>query len=151
MRFEKRKIAGKLPENCRKIAGKKTQISKNGNGRIRFSNFSFFLNFRFFSVFFPFFKNAIRFLLFIFFKKTDKKRKKNGNFKKRKWTDPVFYVSHRFLFRFFSGFFPAFFKKSGKMPEKNGFIFFRQFAFRVRFWVKNGTKTGQNPENPYED
>ena len=52
---------------------------------------------------------------------------------------------------FFSGFFPAFFKKSGKMPEKNGFIFFRQFAFRVRFWVKNGTKTGQNPENPYED
>ena len=46
---------GKLPENCRKIAGKKTQISKNGNGRIRFSNFSFFLNFRFFSVFFPVF------------------------------------------------------------------------------------------------
>ena len=37
------------------------------------------------------------------------------------------------------------------MPEKNGFIFFRQFAFRVRFWVKNGTKTGQNPENPYEE
>ena len=50
-----------------------------------------------------------------------------------------------------SVFFPAFFKKSGEMPEKNGFIFFRPFAFRVRFWVKNGTKTGQNPENPYED
>ena len=29
--------------------------------------------------------------------------------------------------------------------------FFRPFAFRVRFWVLNGTKTGQNPENPYEE
>jgi len=115
---------------------------------LRFFSGNFPAIFRQFSVFQ---KRNPFFVIYFFQKKTDKKRKKNGNFKKRKWTDPVFYVSHRFLFRFFSGFFPAFFKKSGKMPEKNGFIFFRQFAFRVRFWVKNGTKTGQNPENPYED
>ena len=34
------------------------------------------------------------------------------------------------------------------MPEKNGFIFFRQFAFRVRFWSKTEYNAGQNPENP---
>ena len=153
---------GKLPENCRKIAGKlpekkrkfqKTEMDGSVFQISVFFKFAFF--FRQFSGNFPaifrFSKTQSVFCYLFFLKKTDKKRKKNGNFKKRKWTDPVFYVSHRFLFRFFSGFFPAFFKKSGKMPEKNGFIFFRQFAFRVRFWVKNGTKTGQNPENPYED
>ena len=138
-----------MPENCRKNAGKKTEISKNGNGRIRFSNFRFFpffLNFRFFSGIFPaifrFSKTQSVFCYLIFFKKTDKNRKKNGNFKKRKWTDPFFSVSLRFFFRFFSVFFPAFFKKSGKMPEKMGLF----FSGNLRFVSVFGSKTELKPD-----
>merc|ERR1712074_153801 len=73
---------GKLPENCRKIAGKlpekkrkfqKTEMDGSVFQISVFFKFAFF--FRQFSGNFPFFKNAIRFLLFIFFKK---KRTKNG-------------------------------------------------------------------------
>ena len=127
---------------------------KNGSVHFRFLKFAFF--FRQFSGNFPAifrFSKTQSVFCYLFFKK--KKRTKNGKkteiLKNGNGRIRFFSISHRFLFRFFSVFFPAFFKKSGKMPEKNGFIFFRQFAFRVRFWVKNGTKTGQNPENPYED
>ena len=139
LRFEKRKKNGKLPEKCQK---------KNGNFKKRkwtdpffqisvFFPFFFpvFFIFRFFSGFFPFFKNAIRFLYQILeTKKTDKKRTKDGILK--------------FYFPYFFSFFPAFFKKSGKMPEKNGFIFFRQFAFESVFGSKTECNAGENPENP---
>ena len=52
--LKKRNKNGKLPEN----AGKKTEISKNGNGRIRFSKFPSF--FRFF-LYFRFFPDFVRF------------------------------------------------------------------------------------------
>ena len=103
--LKKRNKNGKLPEN----AGKKTEISKNGNGRIRFSKFPsffrFFLYFRFFSGFCPFFKNAIRFLIINF---REKKRTKNGQ--KTEFQN--------FILRIFSVFFPAFFKQSGKCRKK---------------------------------
>ena len=34
------------------------------------------------------------------------------------------------------------------MPEKNGFIFFRQFAFVSVFGSKTECNAGENPENP---
>ena len=149
MRFWKTEKKRKKNGNLKKTEIWKTDPSISVFWNLRFFSGNFPAIFRQFSVFQ---KRNPFFVIYFFLKKTDKKRKKNGNFKKRKWTDPVFFPFHTVFYSvFFSVFFPAFFKKSGKMPEKNGFIFFRQFAFRVRFWVKNGTKTGQNPENPYED
>ena len=118
--LKKRNKNGKLPEN----AGKKTEISKNGNGRIRFSKFPsffrFFLYFRFFSGFCPFFKNAIRFLIINFReKKTDKKR----NFK--------------ILFCVFFPFFSRHFLNNPEKCRKKWFYFFPAICVRVRFWVKN--------------
>ena len=89
----------------------------------------------------------------------EKCRKKNGNFKKRKWTDPFFQISvffpffFRFFlyFRFFSGFFPFFknairflyqileTKKTDKKRTKDGILKF-YFPYFFRHFLKNPEK-----------
>ena len=98
--------------------------------------FSVFLYFRFFSGFFPFFKNEIRFLILKFRNKKDgQKTDKRRNFK-----------------ILFSVFFPFFFRHFLKNPEKCRKKMVLFFSGNLRFVSVFGSKTeynaGQNPENP---
>ena len=129
---------GKKTENCRKNAGKKTEISKNGNGRICFSKFPSFFRFffrffyisGFFSGFFPFFKNAIRFLILNFrYKKDGQKTDKRRNFK-----------------ILFSVFFPFFFRHFLKNPEKCRKKMVLFFSGNLRFVSVFGQKRNIMPD-----
>jgi len=141
---------GKLPENCRKIAGKlpekkrkfqKTEMDGSVFQISVFFKFAFF--FRQFSGNFPFFKNAIRFLLFIFFKK---KRTKNG-----KKTEILKNGNGRIRFftfhtDFYSVFFPVFFRHFLKNPEKCRKKMVLFFSGNLRFVSVFGSKTELKPD-----
>ena len=113
---------------------------------------SVFPNFRLFSVFFPFF-----FIFPFFFRIFSVFQKRNpffiSNFRNKK--DGQKTDKRRNFKILFSVFFPFFLrhflKNPEKMPEKNGFIFFRQFAFESVFGSKTECNAGENPENPLED
>ena len=146
MRFEKRKIAGKLPENCRK---------KNANFKKRkwtdpFFKFQFFLNLRFFSGNFPaifrqfsvFQKRNPFFVIYFFLKKRTKNGKKteilkNGNGRIR------FFTFHT---NFYSVFFPVFFRHFLKNPEKCRKKMVLFFSGNLRFVSVFGSKTELKPD-----
>jgi len=128
---------GKKTENCRKNAGKKTEISKNGNGRIRLSKFPSF--FRFFSVFFifPFF-----FRIFSVF------QKRNpffiSNFRNKK--DGQKTDKRRNFKILFSVFFPFFFRHFLKNPEKCRKKMVLFFSGNLRLCPFLGQKRNVMPE-----
>ena len=130
MRFEKQKKNGKLPEKCRKKTG---NFKKRKWTDLFFQIsvfFPFFLYFRFFSGFFPFFKNAIRFLILNFRNKKDgQKTDKRRNFK-----------------ILFSVFFPFFLRHFLKNPEKCRKKMVLFFSGNLRFVSVFGSKTELKPD-----